>query len=237
MTGRTRIRLAAWMVALAIVLGFSSARADIESLYVGGSYSTGIVMDTSTGTATLAGGSIDTSTLNGITLPFLYCVDIPDDVYVGETYSLSEVNDYGYVDNGPVWSDPLNSGTYHQLDSIVVEQVAWLLDNYGVGGQGDPARALQAAIWYVVYNSKASPFTLDPTLNDATMVNDYKTEVTALAGANVASASPVLWISPAPPQNGLSIEQGLVTKVPEPSSILLLGIFAAGVLGLRRKLA
>ena len=94
-------------------------------------------------------------------------MDIPDDVYVGETYSQTEVNNDGWVNNAPVWSEPLNFSTYHQLDSTVVDEVAWLLDNYGVGGQGDPAMALQAGIWHVIYSSPTSYFALDPNADPA----------------------------------------------------------------------
>jgi len=238
MAGRTGTRLVAWMLALIVVFGLSSARAD-ESLYVSNAYSTGIVMDVSGVKTALAGGSIgsptDPSKLGGVVLPFLYCVDIPNDVYVGETYKDTIVDNYGDVNWAPLGGG-VNSGAFTQLSTSVVEGVAWLLDNYGVGGQGDDAMALQAAIWNVVYG-----VTLDETgTNDATMVSDYHRDLRALpSAATLASAPPppVLWLSPNPPSNGLSIEQGLVTKVPEPSSILLLGIFAAGVLGLRRKLA
>src|SRR3954454_24748370 len=85
---------AVFSLAASLVLG-GQARADYTaSLNVGGSYTAPIPVSWDNG-ATIAnegGGSIDTSYLNGYKLPYLYCLDIPDVVYVGATYGNTNVS-------------------------------------------------------------------------------------------------------------------------------------------------
>lgn len=257
-TRETKIGSVFGLFTLAAVLSLGTAQADVESLYVGGTYTGSIVMNTVAANGTvlatqnLAGGSIDVSSLNGVQLAYLYCVDIPDEVYVNETYSSTFVDNYGLVNNSPDQFNGPNTGTQVRLPALVVDEVAWLLDNYGVGGQGDAAVALQAAIWHAVYSDNSfnatyslsgSPvpasFDLSSTGNSAGAVTDYDNEIAALNIAvqtnAVASAAPILWLSPAPPQS--SIDQGLVTaNVPEPTSTVFLGVFfLAGLLGFAAK--
>lgn len=243
MSKRT-IGIAAWVTALVVFgLGLSPARADVlvvGGLYTG-EYTSSIVMDNtatpspyltsipwnSAGQAALAGGSIDPSSLNGTPLPYLYCVDIPDDVFVGQTY-------YGAVvtSNG----DDNSNGVFGVQGAQVFNagEVAWLLDNHGVDGVGtDAAVALQAAIWHVIYG-----ITLDPAANNADYPTAYSLYTNDLAGLGVAPVSDVLWISP---DASGTVDQGLVSRVSEPSSVLLLGLLFTGVLGslglMKRRLA
>ncbi len=65
-------------------------------------------------------------------LPYLYCVDIGTTVYVPGSYAQTVV-----TTTGNVYGSLLNNAT----------QVAWLLHEHGVSGQGDNAKALQASIW------------------------------------------------------------------------------------------
>ena len=216
-----------WIAALAVVLGLGSARAD-SNLYVGSSFSTGIVMNENGTLVSEAGGSIDPSfILNGVQLPFLYCVDIPDNVYVGQTYGNTTVTGDGHVDwDGTALAVLPNAG-----------KVAWLIDNHGVDGVNTPAAmGLQAAIWHVIYG-----YTLDLSTG-AAAVAAYDNDLTGLSSAALDS---VMWISPG---NGSgTVYQGLVSKapgtqtittnVPEPSvavSLLAMLGLLGGISGARK---
>src|SRR5271157_2932378 len=86
------------MIGVAIVLGSGMALAD--DLNLGGSFNSGIII---TGgylggnTATEGGGSIGPSKLNGIALPWVYCVDIPDTVTVPADYPNAVVTNNGMI--------------------------------------------------------------------------------------------------------------------------------------------
>jgi hypothetical protein len=247
------------MVALVVVFGLSSARADTATwgtLLLGGAYSYG------------QGGSIDQSywTPNGGStewLAFVYCIDIPDIVYVPGNYGGTRASTDGTVSMTVPW---VSSGTYQDDSALVnvagqdvADQVAWLLDQYGTNGQNTAAvEGLQEAIWTVIYGPSFLGYNVGYEVPNTGAVETadllslgYLGNTTSgfVPGPNVetASTTPYLWFSPSDtePCSGVSASctggtepiQALVARVPEPSSILLLGIFAAAVLGLRRKLA
>lgn len=201
------------LVAGAIMMMATSAMA--VTLTVGSSHSGGIHSLVG-GTATEeGGGSLDTSFLDGRQLDYLYCVDLFHNISVNTTYAFTEVNN-----SATIYSKPLTNAN----------QVAYLLGKYGTGGQGDQARALQAAIWHVingsgVYDLDTAAYATGSTI--VTLYNQYITEAANNSG-NVAN---FLWISPGKYAEGETIYQGLVTNnpVPEPGTMMLLGF---GMLGL-----
>ena len=208
-------------VLLAVML-FSAGNSYATSLYVGSPYS-GIQSLVNGVAVTEGGGSIDNSTLDGRQLAYLYCVDLFTKVYVNADYPYTSVNNAAIIHGNVV----NNAGS-----------VAYLLGNYGVGGQGDQAIALQAAIWHEVndagvYNLNTAAYGADSSIVE--LYNKFVAE----AANNTGIVSNFLWINPGADAQGQVIYQGLVAAapVPEPGTIVLFsaGILSLAIYGKRRK--
>jgi len=199
-----RIRVFTVLVAFVAVMVFQGA-ARADDLYVGGNYNQ--VPLVSLGNE--GGGSVTVSSLNGRTLPWLYCADLYITIGVPGDYNQTTVSYAGYVTDGLVH----NAG-----------EVAWLLDHYANSAIGDPTAqiALQAAIWNQIYG-----VALDP---GSSAITDYNSDLAAL-GSNTAPLSDVAWFTPKPGDN-----QGLVGPVPDGGmTLMLLGGALVGLGVLRRK--
>ena len=214
-----------WILALAVMLGGGAAHAS-DDLYVGGNYN---LVPMSTGDE--GGGSITVSSLNGVTLAWLYCVDLYDNIPVPGDFNNTTTTSNGMVTelNAPLGTSGgvvINAG-----------QVAWLLDTYATAAIGNtPAQvdaqvALQAAIWHEVYgiglNTGSGHY-------NATIGTDYATYLT---GVGSDPLSNVYWFTPRKTGDS-TVYQALVGgPVPDGGmTLMLLGGALVGLETLRRKL-
>lgn len=212
----------ALLAACTLALGMSQLRADI--LMLGGTYSTPIPMRIDNVTQNEGGGSIEPSTLNGSPLSWVYCVDLFRNISVPGTWNTAGVTTTGDVNGSPV----NNAG-----------QVAWLLANYGTAGQSDQAKALQAAIWHVIFNGAGGHTVALDVSAPAAVTSDYNAML-SLLGSNTGNVGNYLWLTPGGSDHTF---QGLVTTtpVPEPTTMiagaLLLLPFGASAMRILRKKA
>ncbi len=212
-----------------LVLGLSGVALHADTLALGGNYTNVNVMVYGS-SKTLGGGSIGPSSLNSVSLPWVYCVDLFDQIGVPGTYNASVTHDASMTG---LTLDSLGLSGYNSLNGSGTvnhaDEVAYLLQNYAAGATStDQQAALQAAIWYVIYNGNVS---LNMSNSDDTRKTDYETYITGIGSGNVANFS---WLSPG---KGL---QGLVTagSTPVPDggmTLMLLGGTLVGIGSLRRK--
>ena len=179
-----------------------------DDLYLGSTYSYPITYTDNSNTSPVSagGGSIVISTLNGVTLPWVYCVGLYTDVYVSADYDKTVVTNNGYVNGSLV----TNAGN-----------IAYLLDTYATAYAGNTHEeaSLQAAIWQIEYGASSSPGTgvviQSVVGGDLTLFNTLLT-----AGRATAPLDTIRWLSPK--NSSSTVYQGLVTiGTPEPSTLAI----------------
>jgi hypothetical protein len=196
-----------------------------------GNHYTGIAFVENGVNKTLGGGSFDVATWaetagTPTNLSFIYCVDLGHNISLNGVYGSATATTNGYA-----------NGAYINN----ADQVAWLLDHYRTGGNGNAAYALQAAIWHVIYDTN-TPGHLYGIGGSAPSgaISLYNTMLAALdlaiidavkAGAAVGNVSNYLWITPDGRNNSI---QAQVSFVPEAGALFLFGTGLVGLVGYRR---
>ncbi|MBE0602295.1 MAG: PEP-CTERM sorting domain-containing protein [Deltaproteobacteria bacterium] len=179
-----------------------------------------MTITTGTSTPTYGGGSFDPAKLDGVTLPYIYCVDIDLD------HAIDVPGSYNATYN--------TAGTTAEnsaLNSLVATRIAWLLTEFATDIDVNE-KALQASIWNQL-NSSWSMLDSPEQNQDYLKFNEY---TTAVSGINVADASLIdnfYWLSVTTKDTG-AIRQGMVTVTPIPGTLMLLGSGLAGLVGIAR---
>jgi hypothetical protein len=151
---------------------------------------------------------------DGSSIP-LYCVDLTHDNAVGDSYKVNP------------WSSPTFSNSAY---SDAANRVAWAIENGGVSGLG-PA-ATQLLVWSIIDKTfsvinwngnnalKATYNNMIGQLNNS--VTGYNQDQNYLGGVEFLSAVH-------DPTN--TLYQNLAVAVPEPSTLLIAALSAAGFIG------
>jgi len=189
---------------------------------------------------TAGGGTVWPSTLNGTTLPYVYCLGLTTSVLVPATYDQTYVN----TTTGKVYGNQF--GPPSALNQVTnAGEVAWLASHYAASATTqDQQVALQAAIWHVIAAGGGygdlGDVSLDP---DSSAYGLYTTYLTAL-GNNTADTTNFLWMSPGANgthYQGLITDEGSVVEeggdsLPVPPAIWLSGSSLTVLIGLRSRL-
>jgi hypothetical protein len=247
-------KFSAWFVVavLSVVgsLGFASqANAQItygNDLNLGGTYPSTPNFYSYDNAVGGSGGPITPSFLNGYALPFVYCLDIPDDVAVPHDYTNSGVSSNAEVVYtnlpGKPGTSPLLTTTNGVTTLTNASQIAGLLNEYGAAVSGNVTKedALQAAIWTEVYGYDTNPspvggnpygfYVTDTATYNQMLVYLGGTTTAGSTSTPTAAVNSAVWLTPS--DNGAPQGlQALVTVVPEPSTFALAGLGALGLVG------
>ncbi len=208
-----------------------------ETLVLGSGYNSNFGY-TLNGSSYGGGGPIGPSSLGGASLAYVYCIDIPDEVGVGTSYTANTVTTNGKA----VYGNKAAGNTWANGTSLVnvpnALAVANLLASFAGGANTALLQdGLQAAIWAAIYDGGSSTNTGPFVVNDSSVLTQMQYDLTHVG--NGASVSSFVWLSP----NGVNntpIDQALVGYiVPEPSTFAIAALGGAGFIfyGLRRRKA
>lgn len=218
------------MASIVLLIAGTASAEYSSSLYLGSNYLSNIFITEGGAPETTTGGPVGPSTLDGVPLEYVYCVDLYRDVYVPVTYPDTVVTNNGVIYGN---STPVNNAA----------QIAWLLYTYAATATTkDQQAALQVAIWHEEYNGNVS---LNQKYAPSTQYSYYSAYLTSL-GSNTGNVGNFLWMTPTDSsgieyQAQVGVEVGAsptvdVSSVPIPSSVYLLGLGLAGSIGLKQRI-
>jgi hypothetical protein len=183
------------------------------------------------------------STLNGLSLPYMYCLDLTHDIYLNTDYAATTFNRNGYILNDDPAQNPASVALTNANGQLTnAGNIAYLMVHFApLAVSQDQQLALQSAIWAEVYGKN---YVLLPNPGFSNSENDairsqqawYLSQIPA--GRNANYIADVLWINPT--QDGVHYAQCQVgfeptsgpstLPTPVPSTLvmtsILVGMFA-----------
>jgi hypothetical protein len=224
-------------------VGAGAKWAGADTLIVGGPATfTYNISLTGYGSESGGAGNFQNVTLNGKTLPFMYCVDITHNINYS-TYTNTSVNTQAYISDADLSKGyqvyAMTDGYGHLTNAGAIE---WLIANVapGVTGNQDATMGLQLAIWQLEYGKNFS-FTGATPGEIAAYTKDLSAQygvgynsTTQLAAMDSYSNSNVLWINPV--DSGGNFAQAQISLAPLPGTLTMTSIFLGmiGVVGAGR---
>jgi hypothetical protein len=175
---------------------------------------------TYTGTRPSSGGIAAEISIKWNNLPtWAYCIDL--DNYLSDNSAIAY---YGGVGAPIITADQF-------------KKASWLLEkNWAPGLSSTQRAALQAAIWEVRYDAL---FTLGNNSAITGFDGYYSTYIASLSDSGFAGFNPTNYVyldlGEVPGQTAPDTVQDLITRVPEPGTMILFGLGLIGLAGLRRK--